>query len=105
MTEINFPNPKELHENHYPSERFGASMRISQSDGHSHDPEKWIGNIPANTTYMTLTCKRGWNSETWDRLQEAYESEGYSTHLRSSSGTTRTVSGISKHAKTQLYVW
>ena len=105
MVEFDFPRPKGLHDNHYPDERFTAGMRISQSEGHSHDPENWIGNIPKDTPYLTLTCTRGWNSDTWERLQEAYKSEGYSTHLRSSSGTTRTVSGISKHAKTQLYVW
>lgn len=105
MTEFDFPRPKELHDNHYPNERFGAGMRISQSDGHSHNPENWIGNIPANTKYMTLTCKRGWNSDTWDRLQEAYENEGYSTHLKRSSGTTRTRSGTSHHAATQLFIW
>jgi len=105
MTEFNFPRPKELHNEYYTNERFAAGMRISESDGHSHNPENWIGNIPRDTPYLTLTCTFGWNSDTWDRLQEAYESEGYSTHLKRSSGSTRTRSGTSKHAATQLFIW
>jgi len=105
MSEFDFPTPKVLHDKHFPDERFAISARYRQNDGHSNDSDNFIGGIPKDTTFMTITCKRGWNSETWERLAEAYENEGYNTYLRKSSGTTRTRSGTCKHAATQLYVW
>lgn len=103
---MSFPNPKEIHNKHFPNEQFGLSVRYQDSDGHDHDPDNWIGGIPRNTPYLTITLSRGgWNSDAWDRMQEAYENEGYETHLKKSSGTTKTRSGTSKHAATQLFVW
>jgi hypothetical protein len=105
MSEFTFPTPKALFNEHYPDDRFAISVRYSQSDGHTESAEKWIGGIPAHTEYFTITSRRGWNSDNWEMLQEAYESEGYETHLVKTSGTTRTRSGISHHAPTRLYVW
>lgn len=105
MDEDDYPNPKEVHNKYFPDERFDIKVRYSASDGHDHDPEDWIGSIPRNTPYLTITCARGWNSDTWERMQEAYENEGYETYLKKSSGTTETRSGTSHHAATQLFVW
>ena len=99
-----FPNLKETFNKHHPDKRFRVAVRHRTSEGHDHD--SFIGGIPRNTEYMTISLARGsWNSDFWNELEEAYENEGFETHLRKSSGTTRTRSGTCKHAKTQLYVW
>lgn len=103
---MSFPSPKDLHDKHFPNERFEVSVRYRENDGHDKDPDNWIGGIPRNTPYLTITLKSGgWNSDTWNRMQEAYENEGYQTYLKESSGTTKTMSGTSKHAATQLFIW
>lgn len=103
MSDFDFPTPKEIHNKHFPDEKFKISVGYRQNSG--HDTDNFIGGIPKKTQYFTITCKRGWNSDTWDRLEKAYENEGYNTHLKKSNGSTKTRSGTSKHAKTQLYVW
>ena len=106
MKEDVIPSSTEVFNNHHPNKRYRVRTRSSMSDGHTHDPDNWVGGIPKNTPYMTVTCAgSGWNSDFWDELQEAYENEGFTTHLRESSGTTRTRSGTCKHAATQLYIW
>lgn len=101
-----FPNPKETHNDHFPNEPFDIGVRYRENDGHDHDPDNWIGGIPRNTPYLTITLSQGWwDSDTWERTQKAYENEGYETHLKKSSGSTKTRSGTSKHAATQLFVW
>jgi hypothetical protein len=102
MVDFDFPDPKELHDEHFPNERFSIYVRYRENE---HSLDSFIGDIPKNTTYFLISCKKGWNSNTWNRLAEAYEKEGYETHLRKSSGTTKTRSGTCKHAQTQLYVW
>ena len=104
MVEFDFPRPLALHNEHFPDKEFRISARMRQNSGHDIE-ENFIGGIPTDTKYFTITCKTGWNSDTWDRLQQAYEDEGFNTYLRQSSGTTKTRSGTCKHAKTQLYVW
>ena len=102
--EYGFPTPLETHNEHFPDERFAIGVRYRTSDG--HDLENFIGGIPKETPYLTLSLSNGsWNSETWNRLEEAYENEGYNVHLRMTSGTTRTRSGTCKHAPTTMYVW
>jgi len=102
--EYGFPTPLETHNEHFPDERFAIGVRYRTSDG--HDLENFIGGIPKETPYLTLSLSNGsWNSETWNRLEEAYENEGYNAHLRMTSGTTRTRSGTCKHAPTTMYVW
>jgi hypothetical protein len=104
MRESKFPSVIETHDTHFPDERFGLSVRCPVSDG--HDLDNFIGGIPKNTEYMQIVLHRGgWNSDTWHRLEEAYENEGFDTHLRMTSGTTRTRSGTCKHAPTSMYVW
>jgi hypothetical protein len=104
MGDKTFPKALDTHDKHFPSERFAIGIRRSVSDGHNLD--NFIGGIPKNTEYMRITLwKGGWNSDTWDRLEEAYENEGFNTHLRKTSGTTRTRSGTCKHAPTSMYVW
>lgn len=102
MVDFDFPNPKELHNEHFPNKRFRISARCRENE---HSLNSFIGNIPKNTTFFSITCTRGWNSDTWNRLEKAYEKEGYETHLKRSSGTTKTRSGTCKHAPTQLFVW
>jgi len=104
MVEFDFPNPKELHNEHFPDKKFRITVRFRENE-HSKNPESFIGNIPKNTKFFSITCTRGWNSDTWNRLENAYKNEGYETHLKRSSGTTKTRSGRSKHAPTQLFVW
>jgi hypothetical protein len=102
MVELDFPRPVELHNKIFPNEKFQIHARIREN---SHSLDSFIGGVPKNKTYLLISCKSGWNSNTWDRLVTAYEKKGYETHLRKSSGSTRTRSGHMKHAKTQLYVW
>lgn len=80
--------------------------RYSYSKGHDHDGEKHVVS-DKHTPYLTISCSNmtNWNSPQWEELQEKYESRGYKTYLRKSSGTTRTRSGTSKHAPTTMYVW
>jgi|APHM01.1.fsa_nt_gi hypothetical protein len=101
--EVNFPNPIELYNEYHPDTRFKPRVRIRTHDPHGLD--SYIGGIPKDTSFLAITCARNWKSECWDELQEAYENEGYDTHLHKTSGTTKTRSGTMKHAKTQLYVW
>jgi hypothetical protein len=103
MTVEEFPSPLELYNEYHPNERFSIRVRYRQNSG--HDCDSFIGGIPKDTEFMTVTSQKGWNSSTWEELQECYENEGFDTHLRKSSGTTRTRSGTCKHAPTQLYVW
>jgi len=106
--EFGFPTPLALHDKHFPDERFGLCVRYRENEeGHDNDNGNFIGGIPAGRSYMEISLDHdgGWNSDTWDRLQEAYENEGYSTHLRKSSGVTRTRSGTCHHAPTSMYVW
>lgn len=104
---MNFPSPKEVHNKHFPDERFSLSVRYRvNEDGHEHDPDNYIGGIPSNTPFLTINLKSGgWSNDTWDRMEEAYQNEGYETYLKKSSGTTKTRSGTAKHAPTQLFVW
>jgi len=81
------------------------NCRYSYSKGHDYDKNHVVSD--KHTPYLTISCSRGtsWNSDKWETLQEAYENKGYKTYLRKSSGTTRTMSGTSKHAPTTMYVW
>jgi len=104
MEEEVIPAPKETFDNHHPDKRY--RVRTRSGSPNTHDLDSFIGGIPKGTPYKTISLAgKGWNSDFWNELQEAYEAEGFNTHLRSSSGTTRTRSGTCKHAPTQLYVW
>jgi len=104
MKQKEIPSPLETHDSHFPDERFTIGVRHTTSDGHSLD--NFVGGVPTDTEYMILSLSSGgWNSESWNRLEEAYENEGFNVHLRMTSGTTRTRSGRCKHAPTTMYVW
>ena len=104
MSDTNYPSPKELYNEYHPDKRFRVAVRYRTNDG--HDLDNFIGGIPKDTEYMLISLSNGsWNSSFWEELQEAYEKEGFNTHLRKSSGTTRTRSGTCHHAPTSMYVW
>jgi hypothetical protein len=104
MGEETFPAVIDTHDKHFPNERFGLTVRSSVSEG--HDLDNFIGGIPKDTEYMRISLHRGgWNSDTWNRLEDAYQNEGFNTYLRKTSGTTRTRSGTCKHAPTSMYIW
>jgi len=104
MKQEDFPSPKETHDKHFPDERFAIGVRFRTNSG--HDSDNFIGGLPKNTPYMLISLSHGaYNSKTWNRMKEAFKNEGFETHLRMTSGTTRTRSGTCKHAPTSLYVW
>jgi len=104
MKQEEFPSPKETHDKHFANERFDISVRFHTNSG--HDSDDFIGGIPKDTPFMLVSLAHGsYNSTTWNRMKEAFENEEFETHLRMTSGTTRTMSGTSKHAPTSLYVW
>lgn len=103
---MRFPEPREVFDKHFPDKRFSIGVRYRVNDGHDHDPDNYIGGIPRNTPFLSISLSSGsWRSEAWDHLKEAYENEGYNVHLRKSSGKTRTRSGSMRHASTTMYVW
>lgn len=106
MSEREFPDPGAVHSKHFTDERFTIGVRYRTLGPHDCDPDNFIGGIPAGIEYFRVSFMSGnWDDDCWERLAEAYENEGFNTHLRKSSGVSRTRSGTCHHAPTSLYVW